>query len=158
MSTAAIMRARWIAGVAAVVVSAGFFMAGALGGTARAAISRTGGNPWVFQQTNQTAEGLRINGSGGPNGQLLIVYDRLNQPIFWVNKDGGAFVGGDNISVMDGYDIFNPRVRLSPHYPDPDVCVRKGQLWIGGPRGRIYRCSDPDGDGPRGYRWRDVGV
>jgi len=100
-------------------------------------------NPWVFRATNPNAEGLRIQSTGGPNGQLLIVYDHLNQPIFAVNKAGGASVYGDNLNVHQGADIFHPWVRISVADPRPADCVATGQLVIGGSPGsggRIWRC------------------
>ncbi|KJE21036.1 hypothetical protein FF36_04630 [Frankia torreyi] len=100
-------------------------------------------NPWVFRATNQASEGLRIQSTGGPNGQLLIVYDNFNQPIFAVNKAGGASVFGDNFNVHQGGDIFHPWVRLSVVDPRPADCVTTGQLVIGGSAtsgGRIWRC------------------
>lgn len=110
-------------------------------------------NPWVFTETNPAAEGLRINAAAGANGQPFIVYDYLNQPIGGFNRAGGFWVAGDNISNFAGNDIFHAQTTISPDNPNPAVCVRAGQLWIGGPDGRIWRCADIDGTGPSPLAW-----
>ncbi|WP_462187540.1 MULTISPECIES: hypothetical protein [unclassified Frankia] len=126
------------------VLGAATLVGGLLGGGGYAyAQSSFTGNPWVFRATNQSAEGLRIQSTGGPNGQLFIVYDHLNQPIFAVNKAGGAGVFGDNFNVHQGNDILHPWVRISVTDPQPADCVTTGQLVLGGSTGsggRVWRC------------------
>lgn len=114
--------------------------------------STTTGNPWTFTETSDQAEGLRINAAEGANGQPLIVYDYLNQPIFAVNRAGGAAVFGDDFRVLRGDDIYHGQTTLSADNPNPAVCVRNGQLWIGGVEGHAWRCADLGG----GYGWWQV--
>lgn len=112
----------------------------------------TTSNPWVFTETDDQAEGLRINAAEGANGQPFIVYDHLGQPIFAINRAGGAAVLGDNFGVFAGSDIFHAQITISPDPPNSAACVRNGQLWIGGPSGNIWRCADLGG----GYGWWPV--
>ncbi len=121
---------------------------------ARPAIAQTvPSNPWVFTETNPAAEGLRINAAAGANGQPFVVYDYLNQPIGGFNRAGGFWVAGDNISVSPGNDIYHAQTTISPDDPNPAVCVRAGQLWIGGTEGGFWRCADLDGSGPSPLAW-----
>ncbi|MCK9929431.1 hypothetical protein MXD62_19985 [Frankia sp. Mgl5] len=107
------------------------------------------GNPWVFQETDDQAEGLVIRAAEGANGQPFIVYDYLNQPIGGFNRAGGFWVAGDNISNFAGSDIYHAQTTISPDAPNGAVCVRNGQLWIGGPNGQIFRCANLGG----GFGW-----
>lgn len=113
-----------------------------------ATASTATGNPWTYQMTSTTADGLVIRGTSGTNNPL-IVFDRLGQPIAAVGEAGGLKVFGDNIGVNTGSDIFHSQVTISPNNPDPAVCVRNGQLWVGGPAGDIWRCANLGG----GYAW-----
>lgn len=97
------------------------------------------GNSWTYQMNNPAADGLIIRGTSGTNNPL-IVFDRFNQPIAAVGEAGGFKVFGDNIGVNAGFDIYHSQVTISPTDPAADVCVRAGQLWLGGSDGHIWRC------------------
>lgn len=119
--------------------------------TARAAAA-TNANPWAMQMSVPTQDGLVITGVAGSSSQALLVKDYLNQPIFTVSQAGGAAVMGDDLRVLDGSDIFHGQITISPDNPNSAVCVRNGQLWIGGPGGGIWRCANLGG----GFGWWPV--
>jgi hypothetical protein len=97
-------------------------------------------NPWTFSMNDPRADGLVIHGTGG-NSNPFIVFDRYGQPIAAVGEAGGLKVFGDNIGVNPGSDIFHSQVTISPGDPVAAVCVRPGQLWLGGPEGHVWRCA-----------------
>lgn len=114
------------------------------------ATTSTGGNPWTYQATSTTQDGLVVQGAAGTGDpSLFIVKDHLGQPIFNILAAGGAAVMGDDFRVMAGSDIFHGQITVSASNPNPAVCVRAGQLWIGGPAGDIWRCANLGG----GYAW-----
>lgn len=121
-------------------------------GPARAATS-TDSNTWTYTMTNPSADGLVINGTTGTNNPLIIK-DHLGQPITAVGEDGGLKVFGDNLAVNAGSDIYHSQVTMSPSNPVAAVCVRSGQLWMGGPDGHVWRCADLDGGTWTGGWWQ----
>jgi hypothetical protein len=108
-------------------------------------------NPWTLQMDNPAADGLVVRGTTGTNNPF-VVFDHLGQPIAAIPEAGGFKVFGDNIGVNPGSDIYHSQVTISPNDPDNNVCVRSGQLWIGG-SGHIWHCVDLDGSGPSPLAW-----
>lgn len=143
------MKLRFSRRFAALLVGFLALFGGVTAGTAIA----VDGNPWSFVMNNQTGDGLVLVGSDGTNSNILLVKDHLNQPIFSVLKAGGASVLGDDFRVMSGADPLHGQVTISPLNPNSAMCVRGGQLWIGGPNGGIWRCADLDGTGPSPLAW-----
>jgi len=129
-----------LAAAAAILVCVGLTVAGVVVSPARATTSAVGGNPWTFSMNDPNADGLVVRGSTGM-ANPFIVFDRFNQPIAAVGETGGFKVFGDNIGVNAGTDIMHSQVTISPNGPSANVCVRPGQLWIGGSAGRIWRCA-----------------
>ncbi len=113
------------------------------------AASTTTANPWTLQMDNPTADGLVVRGTTGTSNPLLI-FDRFGQPIMGVGEAGGLKVYGDNLAVNAGSDVYHSQVTISPTDPDATVCVRAGQLWMGGTAGHVWRCQSLYG-GPLGW-------
>jgi hypothetical protein len=122
----------------AVLVGAGLTVVGVIVTPTTAGAAT--GNPWTYSMSNANADGLVIRGSNGTNNPL-VVFDHLNQPIAAVAEAGGFKVFGDNIGVNPGSDIYHSQVTISPDDPIASVCVRAGQLWVGGPAGHVWRCA-----------------
>jgi hypothetical protein len=78
---------------------------------------------WSLIINGASKVGLSIRGRQGGTGQLLLVVDYKNQPIFGVAPAGGAYVAGDNFRVFNGGDIFNPWIKLRQ---DGSVQMAKG--------------------------------
>lgn len=146
-------RPRPVAGLLLALAVLAAFAAMLLAGSARAGAA----NPWHYRMANpDTAQpGMVVHANGGANGQVFEVRDHAGQPIFAVNKAGGVAVLGDAFRVMDGSDPYRGQVTVSPYPPDPAVCVRDGQLWIGGPAGGLWRCTTAPG--PAAPAWVRTG-
>ncbi len=113
----------------------------------------TTANPWTYQMTDPTKDGLVIRGTTGSNNPF-IVYDPYVQPIVAVGEYGGFKVFGDCSAVNRGDDVYHSQVTLCADEPVASVCVRNGQLWIGGAGGHVWRCADLDGPGgPSPFAW-----
>lgn len=112
----------------------------------------TDSNPWTYTMSAD-APGMRIYGSTGGDNRVFETFDHLAQPIFGVNEAGGAWVADDEFRVFDGGDIYHGQITISPFWPRTEVCVRNGQLWVGGPSGQIWRCADLDGGEWNGGWW-----
>jgi hypothetical protein len=145
-------RARYLlAGVAAVLLATLLTLV-AVQGPARADSATVTGNPVVVQMTDPDADGLVVHGTTGTNNPL-IVYDPYLQPIVAVGEYGGFKVFGDCSAVNRGDDVYHSQVTLCADEPNPAVCVRNGQLWIGGVAGKVWRCADLDGGAWNGGWW-----
>lgn len=134
----------------ALLIAAAAAVAGLTAPHAAQASSTTTANPWTMQMTDGTQDGLVVRGTTGTSNPFL-VFDRLGQPIFGVGEAGGAKVYGDDLSVYAGSDIFHADTTISPNTPNPAVCVRPDQMWIG--HGHIWHCEDIDGSGPSPLAW-----
>lgn len=118
--------------------------------------SSTDGNPWSMTMDG-AGDGLVLTGDDGPElNQILYAQDHLLQPVAGIGEHGGLWAAGDCISDFAGFDILHAQISICPDGPNPDVCVRNGQLWIGGPDGRIWRCADLDGGAWNGAWWLAV--
>jgi hypothetical protein len=107
--------------------------------------STTTGNPWNYTMTNPNADGLVIHGTTGTTNPFL-VFDHLGQPIAAIGEAGGFKVLGDCSSVNLGSDIYYSQVTMCGTDPNPSICVRAGQLWLGGAGGHLWRCESRNGD------------
>lgn len=118
-----------------------------------------GPNPWVLTETDDQAEGLRLNCAQGANGQCFIAYDYLNQPISGINRAGAAlWFAGDNMIGYGSNDIFNYRFRVDPENATPpqNDCYGlsgiEGRVFIGAGQGAnsgVYVCKN----GPYALYW-----
>jgi hypothetical protein len=100
--------------------------------------------PTPASATNPTinATAVKITAdSGQVDSSPLEVDDHLGQPIFGVLRARGAYIAGDQFPVLASSDIYHGQITTSPSQPDQTVCVRAGQLWIGGTQGAIWRCD-----------------
>ena len=84
------------------------------------------GAQWILSCGATTTDGLRLITSSNANpGQVFIVKDHLDNPIFAIGAAGGPSVFGDNFRVFNGSDIFNPVVKLRV---DGSLQMAKGDL------------------------------
>lgn len=86
---------------------------------------RTDGFISLDMGAEPTREGIWVRASSYPDmqSQPLLIVDANEAPIFGVGKAGGASVFGDNFSIFDGGDIFNPEIKLRH---DGTVQARRG--------------------------------
>ena len=118
--------------------------------------SSTDGNPWSMTMDGP-GDGLVLTGDDGPeNDHILVAYDYLHQPVAGIGEDAGLWVMGDDVRVISDTDVYHAQVTISPYAPDPAVCVRNGQGWIGGTGFNLWRCADLDGAGPSPFAWWPV--
>lgn len=119
--------------------------------------SSVDGNEWSMTMT-EPGDGLVLVGDDGPeNDHILVAYDYLGQPVAGIGEDAGLWVMGDDLRVIHDADPFHAQVTISPYAPDPAVCVRNGQGWVGGPGFNLWRCGDLDGPGgPSPFAWWPV--